>query len=257
MLGRRRFLAAALAASVLLVTPTDATANGGAYLEFDQTHYLPGDAGVATTYVSVPRKKAHLFDRGPFFLFAVPNGVSLVEGRPIPSGSVRLGTFTVEEEKDDYYELRAEFTAPHIESGYHSMGLCNDPCTIAGFREPLFGSVSVVATRREAELLTQTERLRSRLFGVRHEARKIERRLEWFEGELDRQLTFGASERERMTEEIERLQTQLASARERAAAPSRRVPFDPWVVGVILVVTLVWAVLTFRRRRMLPAMTDL
>lgn len=257
MLGRRRFLAAALAASALLVTPTDATANGGAYLEFDQTHYLPGDAGVATTYVSVPRKKEHLFDRGPFYLFAVPNGMSLVEGRPVPRGSIRLGAFTVEEEKNDYYELRAEFTAPHVGSGYYSMGLCNDPCTIAGFRESLFGSVSIVATRREAELLTKTERLGNRLFGVRREARRAERRLEAVEGELDAQLTFGASERDRMAAEIERLQTQLVAARERAAAPLGRVPFDPWVVGAILVVTLGAAALAFRRRRMLPAITDL
>jgi hypothetical protein len=257
MRGRRRFLATTLAGALLLVTPADATANGGAYLEFDQTHYLPGDAGVATTYVSVPRKKVHLFDRGPFYLFAVPNGMSLVEGQPIPSGSIRLGTFTVEEEKNASYELRAEFTAPQIESGYYSMGLCNDPCTIAGFREPLSGSVSVVATRREAELLTQTERLRNKLFGVRREARRAERRLEAAEGELETQLTFGASERERMAAEIDQLRTQLVAARERAAARPGRVPFDPWVVGAILLVTLVAAALAFRRRRLLPAMTDL
>src|ERR1700752_1314642 len=49
--GKRRFLGAALAASLLLVTPTSANANGGSYLEFDQTHYLPGDMGVAIGYV--------------------------------------------------------------------------------------------------------------------------------------------------------------------------------------------------------------
>jgi hypothetical protein len=45
-------------------------------------------------------------------------------------------------------------------------------------------------------------------------------------------------------------------ARSRAAGTGRT-PFDPWLVGAILLVTLVIAVLAFRRRRMLPVMTDL
>jgi hypothetical protein len=256
MRGRRRFLGAMLACALLLGTAADATANGGAYLEFDRTHYLPGDAGVATTYVSVPRRKAHLFDRGPFYLFAVPNGMSLLEGQPIPSGAIRLGTVTIEEEKDQY-ELVAEFNVPEIGPGFYEIGVCNDPCTISGFRESLGGRISIVETRREAELLTHNAELRGRLFGVRREARRAERRLEAAEGELETQLTFGASERDRMTAQIERLQTQLAAARERAAAPLGRVPFDPWVVGAIPLVALVAAVLAFRRRRMLPALRDL
>src|SRR5918992_1992581 len=176
MRGRRRFLATILAGALLLVTAADATANGGAYLEFDRTHYLPGDAGVATTYVSVPRKKVHLFDRGPFYLFAVPNGMSLVEGHPIPTGAIRLGTVTIEEEKDAH-ELVADFTVPQIEPGFYEIGVCNDPCTISGFREPLGGSLSIVETRREAELLTANDRLHGQLFGARREARRAERRL--------------------------------------------------------------------------------
>jgi hypothetical protein len=255
MRGRRRFLSTMLAGALLLVTADDATANGGAYLEFDRTHYLPGDAGVATAYVSVPRKKTHLFDRGPFYLFAIPSGMSLIEGHPIPSAAIRLGTVTIEEEKDSY-ELLAEFTVPQIDPGFYEMGVCNDPCTISGFREPLGGTISIVETRREAELLTKNAELRGRLFGVRREARRAERRLEAAEGELETQLTYGASERDRMTVEIERLEARLAAARERAATLGRA-PLDPWVVGAILLVTAVAAALALRRRRMLPALTDL
>jgi hypothetical protein len=247
---KRRFLGGALAVSLLLVTPTNATANGGSYLEFDQTHYLPGDPGVAISYVSVPRTKAALFDRGPFYLFAVPEGM-LREGRPIPVGATRLGMFTIHDEKDDSYELRAEFTAPQLASGSYFMGFCNDPCTIAGFREPLYGSISIVATRREGELLTQNETLRGKLFGVRREARRAERRLKRVQGELATQLTFGASERERLSARIERLQARLA------ADHSNRTPFDPWVVGAIVLVTVIAAMLAFRRRRLVPAITDL
>ena len=253
MRGRRRFLVTVIAGASLLLAPTDAIANGGSYLEFDQTHYLSGDAGVATTYVSVPRGKTGLFDRGPFYLFAVPEG-TLREGRPIPASAIRLGTFTVEKEKGSSYELRAEFTAPEITSGSYFMGLCDDPCTTAGFREPLFGSISIVATRREGELLTRLGTLQGKLFGVKREARRAERRLERVREELATQLTFGGSERERMSAQIERLETKLAAAQ---AEPSGRTPFDPWVVGAILLVTLVAAVLAVRRRRMVPAITDL
>ena len=256
MRGSRRLLAVALACGLLLVTPTSAAANGGSYIVFDQTHYVPGDAGLVTTSVSVPRKKAGLFDRGPFYLFAVPEGM-LREGDPIPDAAIRLATFSIQKQNGSTYELRAEFIAPQLESGFYFMGLCNDPCTLAGFGEPLIGSVSIVATRREGELLTQNEGLRIRLLGARGEAKRAERRLEKVSGELDTQLAFGGSERERLSAEIERLETQLAVARERAATPATRVPFDPWVVGAILLVTLVAAVLAFHRRRMLPAMTDL
>ena len=119
----------------------------------------------------------------------------------------------------------------------------------------MFGSISIVATRREGELLTQLGTLRGKLFGVKLEARRAERRLERVRDELATQLTFGASERERMSAQIDQLETKLAAAQ--AAEPSRRTPVDPWVVGAILLVTLVAAALAFRRRRMVPVITDL
>jgi hypothetical protein len=258
MHGIRRLLLTAMVGASMLVAPADAFANGGSYLEFDRTHYLPGDQGVALAYVSVPRKHEDLFERGPFYLFAVPDGSALREGRPIPRDAIRLGTFTIEDEKGDAYELRAAFTTPPLASGSYVMALCNDPCTISGFRDPLAGSVSIVATRREADLLMQNGRLRSRLFGLKHEARRAQRRLAATEEQLEAQLAFGSSERAELSAEIERLEVELASVRERAAAQPARTPFDPWVVGAILLVTFVAAVLAFRRRRysMISEMED-
>ena len=258
MHAKRRFLGAALAVSLLVVMPTNASANGGSYLEFDQTHYLPGDAGVATAYVSVPRTKVSLFDRGPFYLFAVPDGM-LREGMPIPAAAIRLGTFTIQEEEHDSFELRATFTAPQLASDLYFMGFCNDPCTIAGFREPLYGSISIVATRREGELLTANANLRGKLFGARREARKAERRLGRAQGELETQLAYGAGERDRMSTRIEKLESQLAAARARLADQGRT-PFDPWLVGgivLVALVALVAAALALRRRHLVPAITDL
>jgi hypothetical protein len=237
----------------VLVPPSVAGANGGAYLEFDRTYYLSGDAGHAETYVSLPAGKEHLLDEGPFYVFALPRGGSLEEGHPIPESAVRLGTVSVTEE-DGAYELSIEFMVPALEPGGYGIGVCNEPCTISGFRESLGGWFTVVETRREAELLTLRDRLRGELFGARREARRAERRLAAVQDELDAQLVFGSSERAELAAEIERLETQLAAARDRSS--SARAPFDPWLVGAILLVTFVIAVLAFRRRRILPAMTD-
>jgi hypothetical protein len=253
----RRSLVLIVAVGTLLTLPVEAAANGGAYLDFDRTHYLPGDTGVASTYVRIPEKRRSLLDEGPFYLFLLPRGVAVEEGKAIPAGATRLGTLEFEQEKGASYELYAPFTMPRVESGYYEMGVCNDPCTITGFREVLTGSVSVVATRREAELLTQNQRLRSRVFGLRREARRAERRLEQVEAELDAQLAFGSEERQRLSGEIARLQEQLAGARRQVAAAEAWPAFDPWLVGGILLLTAIAVVLAFRRRRLSAELTAL
>jgi hypothetical protein len=255
MRGIRTLLLMTMIGAIVLVSPPGAAANGGAYLEFDRTYYLAGDEGHAATYVSIPPRKEHLLEEGPFYVFALPRGAVLKEGSPVPAGAVRLGTVSVIEE-DESYEFGTDFIVPNLDPGWYEIGVCNDPCTISGFRESLGGSFSIVETRREAELLTSNDRLRSQLFGARREVRRAERRLAEAEGELDVQLAFGSEERIELVAEIDRLEAQLASARSREAETGRT-PFDPWVVGAILLVTLAIAVLAFRRRRMLPAMTDL
>ena len=251
----RTLLLTTMIGATVLVSPSGAAANGGAYLEFDRTYYVAGDEGHAVTYVSIPPGKEHILDEGPFYVFALPRGTALKEGSPIPPGAFRLATVSVIEE-DEAYELESAFTVPDLDPGWYEIGVCNDPCTISGFRESLGGSLSIVETRREAQLLTANDRLRGQLFGLRREVRRAERRLTEVEDELDAQLAFGSEERNELAAEIDRLETQLASARSREAETGRT-PFDPWVVGAILLVTLAIAVLAFRRRRMLPAMTDL
>jgi hypothetical protein len=251
MRGRRTFLVMATIGA-LLTMPTGAAANGGAYIDFDRTHYLPGDSGQAVTYVSIPERKESLFDRGPFHLFALPDGMRLEEGRPIPTDAIRLGTFSIEEEKGSY-ELAAEFTVPVISSGFYDMFLCNDPCTLSGFREPLSGSISVVATEREAALLNANARLHGRMWGLRSQVRKAERDVK----HLERNMSFATSERGRMSAEIERLEQQLAAARRRAAEAADRAPFSPWTIAAVLAVALIAAAMMFRPRRRSPALADL
>jgi hypothetical protein len=254
MRGIRMLFLTTVIGAMVLVSPSGAAANGGAYLEFDRTYYVAGDEGHGVTYVSLPARKKHLLDEGPFHVFALPRGVSLREGHPIPPTAIRLGTVTVIEEGESF-EFETDFIVPDLDPGWYEIGVCNDPCTISGFRESLGGSLSIVETRREAQLLTANDRLRGQLFGARREARRAERRLTEVEAELETQLAFGSEERIELAAEIDRLETQLASARSRGAAEGRT-QFDPWLVDAILLVTLAIAVLAFRRRRTLPAMTD-
>ena len=254
---RRRWtvLAVVTITTVLMGSGQAASANGGAYLELDRAHYLPGEHGTAVTYVTVPERRESIFDLGPFYLYALPDGMFLREDRPIPEGAVRIGTFAVEEERHQY-ELTADFTVPQLESRSYSLEVCNDPCTISGFREALSGSISIVATQREAELLTRNSRLISRMYHFRYEFRRAERRLERAQEDFEWELANERAVHEDLTSTIEQLEQELAASQERAA-DAARTPFEPWIVGAIAVLVIGAGILTFRRRRILPAMTDL
>jgi hypothetical protein len=252
---RKGTILATATVAAVLTWPGQAAANGGAYLELDKAHYLPGEHGTALTYVSVPERKESIFELGPFYLFALPEGMTLAEHRPIPASAVRIGTFSIEEEKHQY-ELSAAFTIPQLAGDFYTLQVCNDPCTVSGFRESLSGTISIVATQREAELLTRNSRLQSRVYRLAAEARRTNRRLEAAQGELQIQLANTQAEREQLTTKIDELEAQLSAAEQRAADAARP-PMDPWVMGGILALVAAAAVLTFWRRRLIAAVSDL
>ena len=238
--------------AMVLVSSSGAAANGGAYLQFDRTYYVAGDEGHGVTYVS-PAGKEHLLDEGPFHVFALPRGVSLREGHPIPPTAIRLGTVTVTEE-DGSYEFETNFIVPDLDPGWYEVGVCNEPCTISGFRESLGGSLSIVETRREAQLLTANDRLRGQLFGARREARRAERRLSGWRASWrpnSRSAARSASSWPPRSTGSRRNWPPLVRAERRRNG--RRSIRGWWARSV----TLAIAVLAFRRRRTLPAMTDL
>jgi hypothetical protein len=171
---RRRWIGATII-GLTLAGPTAASADGGAYLDLDRTHYVPGETATAEGYVSVPVAKQDLFERGPFYLFVVPERTSIVEGRPIPDAAVRVASFSIEEQRGTAFELHASFVVPDLAGDLYGLWVCNDPCTISGFREPLTGEISIVATAREGELLTDLYRLQNRMWILRQQVRKAER----------------------------------------------------------------------------------
>ncbi|MGQ0668937.1 MAG: hypothetical protein ACT4PO_04565, partial [Actinomycetota bacterium] len=202
-----RWIVMVAVVGAVLAIPTVAIANGGAYIEFDQTHYLPGETAVGWAYVFIPREKQGLLERGPFYAFVLPNGISIREGRPIPDGAIRVGTFSIEPEKSKSFEMSVSFTVPELSGDFYSVAVCNDPCTVLGFREPLSGLISVVQTAREGQLLTERSRLQVRIYGLRRDVRKAGRKGD----ELQVALDASEQERSRLSSEVNRLDAELAA----------------------------------------------
>jgi hypothetical protein len=199
----------------------------------------------------VPKRRRSILERGPFYVFLLPEGASIREGRPIPGSAIRLGTLMIEKEKDSY-ELSTSFMTPSLATGFYQLGVCNDPCTISGFREPLTGAISIVATALEGELLTRNERLEGRIFGLRRQLRRSERRGEGFET----QLNLATTEKARLSSEVGRLQDELAAARRRAAAASAQGAFAPWLVAALLAAAVFAVGIRMRGRRKVLATTE-
>ena len=51
---------------------------------------------------------------------------------------------TIEHDRGTAFALSASFTVPDPPGDSYAPGVCNDPCTISGFREPLTGGISIV-----------------------------------------------------------------------------------------------------------------
>jgi hypothetical protein len=245
-----RWIGAAILVGATLGAPSAAWADGGAYLDLDRTHYLPGQTARAETYVSIPRAKQGLVERGPFFVFVVPKSAVVTERRPISADAVRVGTASIEREDRRTFRLRASFVVPDLPGAFYRLAVCNDPCTISGFREPLTGEISIVQTFREGELLTDLYRQQNQTWMARRQVRKAERA----NLELRSELLDAEVARSELAIRVRELEAAAASA-----IPSARRPLispsatlvlagAPFAVAIALVVR--------RRRRLGPKAPD-
>ncbi|MEO8424681.1 MAG: hypothetical protein ABI595_12335 [Actinomycetota bacterium] len=248
-----RVILIATTVGTVLLSPVAARADGGAYIEFEKTHYLPGETATGEAYVYLQKQHQGLLDRGPFYAYLLTDGQFVERGEPIPSGAIRLGTFDVEESRPKWFELTVSFTVPNLTGDFYSIAVCNDPCTIWGFKEALSGLVSIVQTPREGALLTQRQRLYGRIYAVRRQEKKAERAL----AELNEQ--FGANDRVRsaMASEMSAMEDRLAAATAAASGNARdRTPrplLAPQIGIALVLVLLVLAAAVAARRRPEPS----
>jgi hypothetical protein len=236
----------------LAIAPA-AGADGGAFIDLDRTYYQPGAQAIAEAYVAIPKSEQRILEQGPFWVYVLPQGArSLQPGRAIPSGAIKVGMFTIEADKG-VFELRAEFTVPQLAGGYYSIGMCNDPCTVAGFKEPLSGTFRIVSTALEARLLKQNGELQSKAYGLQRQLRKSAKDAELVQG----QLATAQRERDLMVAATKDLQQQLAAAQARAVEAENRQPVIPWVVaGAVIVILLLASAWAFVRRVRAPRSSE-
>ena len=183
----RHVLAVAITVgAVMVMNPVAARADGGAYMEFDRTHYLPGDVATAEAYVYLLKPQQGRLDRGPFYAYLVTTNRSFPQiGKPIPAGAIRLGTFQVEENRPKWFDLTVSFTVPDVAGDGYTVALCNDPCTVQGFKEPIVGYISIVQTAREGVLLTKNQRLSNRIYALHRAGKKQEKAMAELQGQFD------------------------------------------------------------------------
>jgi hypothetical protein len=248
---RGRWIGAAVLVGATLGGPSVAWADGGAYVDLDRTHYLPGQTAHAEAYVYVPRAKQHLFERGPFYLYVTPERTPLIQGRPIPAGAVRVGTVSIDRERGKAFELSASFVVPQLDGASYALGVCNEPCTISGFREALTGTISIINTVREGELLNQVDLLERQAWNLRRQVRRSERGNE----ELRDQLGLAEVARSELAIRVRELE---AAGAARATPSGRRPLVSTWVALTLAgaLFALAIALVVRRRRRLGPAVPD-
>ena len=155
------------------------------------------------------------------------------------------------EERGTSFELHASFAVPDLAGDSYAISVCNDPCTISGFREPLTGEISIVATAREGELLTKLHRQQNRTWMVRRQVRKAERGTD----EVQAQLLDAEVARSELAIEVRKL---IAAGRSPSPTSDRR-PLIPAWGAVILTLGLLMvavAIVTRSRRRFGPLVLD-
>jgi hypothetical protein len=232
--------------AALVGVPSVAEADGGAYISLDKTYYVVGSTAVAKAYVAIPKSKRSLLSRGPFYAYVMDEGSSLRIGT-IPANAVRVGTFTVHPE-GSAFEFEARFTVTSVSLGWHTLAFCNDPCTISGFREPLTGSLYVVETQREAELLIENGKLQGQLSGTKRQLSKAQRELETARHDLadaDQKATRSLGQVWELKSGLAAANDEAAQLRERSATEHRAA----LVLAAELALGIAVLVLLKRRRR--------
>jgi hypothetical protein len=201
--------------------------------------------------VAIPEPRQAILDRGPFYVYVVPERGWIVEGRPLPAGAIRVGTASVEPEGGRAFAIRVSFTVPDVPGAYYHVQLCNDPCTVAGFREPLSAYISIVQTRREAHLLNELELAQRREAVARRQARRLERA----SVEMQTDLASSRSTVAELTGRLARLEAEPRGvAATPASSPDAGRPFvDAWAlfgiaIAIVVALLTIGLALVFARR---------
>jgi hypothetical protein len=246
---RLRLGLVALTVVVFVLPARSAVADGGAYVQFDRTHYIVGSTAHGVGYVAIPEPRQDLLARGPFYVYLVSGKTWIQEGRPLPEGVIRLDTATIEHNSRTTYRISTSFTVPDLPGEFYTIQLCNEPCTISGFRESLSGQISIVQTLREAELLNEQQRLFGKNWHLRRQVRKANKEIE----DLQLMIDAAGSERGDLIQQIDDLEAQIVRDQQ-ATEENRRPLAEAWAlvalgIAVVVALTSIVMAIVFARRR--------
>jgi hypothetical protein len=240
-LVRTLAIASVLAGVCVVCAAAPAAADGGgAYLDFGPRNFLPGQIAVGTTSVAIPLGQRSILNEGPFYAYLVTGNQWPTPSRPLPDDVTRVGTFTFRHRSGARFDVTVRLTIPDIRGDYYYVTLCNDPCTVNGFSQPVMGYLSIVQTEREATLLNEIQHRRARIGDLQHQLRTNKKEL----SRMSSTLTAVEHDDQGMNAQVGRLTDALAVAR------ARRPLLDmPAIAAASLLLLLAIAVTLLGRRR--------
>jgi hypothetical protein len=146
----RRFAWIVALASLLVPLALTAPASaGGNWLDFRREDPLAGERRldtfatlhvgqevIAFTSLYVPNQSSQeRLDRaGPFYAWLSPGDSYLVNDR-LPADAIRLAPFVIRWKSSSGGRAEAHLTVPGVPSGEYVVIVCDDPCTLLGFKE--------------------------------------------------------------------------------------------------------------------------
>lgn len=227
-----RWFSAMAVVGALLALAAPARADGGAYISFDQTYYVAGETAHGEGYVWIPEKQRDVLGGGPFYAYLLPPDSNLItEGQPLPDGAIRVGTFEIQPFGKEEIELSVTFIVPDVETGTYTVQLCNDPCTIAGFREPQIGQLTIAATVAEANLLRERDRLSGAIYSMKRKLHRAGKDAADLQAVLDAAVADRDAYALRIAElEAHASATVPSPASSSAGSNAGRPLVDPWTV---------------------------
>jgi len=225
---------------------------GGSWITPGRSAYEPADVAVIRGTFGSGAYEGRL-DDGPFIAYLLPATRWINDGR-VPAAAIPIGELTITGTCCTFH-ARVEFRVPDLPTGMYHVQYCNEPCTVDGIGD-LIGSESfaIGATRTEARLLIQTQRLRWKIDEVAYRARQaasaeirdVKLQLRLVRG----QLTITEGQVEELTEAL--------GATRRALKTERTAVGAAWVLpgGLLLAVIVLLIGLAVTTKRLRAARLD-
>jgi hypothetical protein len=171
MPARARRSVVVLAATLVVVSPLlmRPASAGGSWIAPERSAYVLGDIAVVGGSFGSGSHEGRI-DDGPFIAYLLP-ATRWITNRKVPEIAIPLGELRITG-SGGFFRARVEFRVPDVPGGLYHVQYCNDPCTVDGIGD-LIGSDSfaIGATRTEARLLIQVQRLRWKIDEAAYRAR--------------------------------------------------------------------------------------